>query len=153
LKFKCNVEILVRAQRRSLLRVACAYRTVSAEAIQVKVRRQKILHQRVGARGEGEESLLSDSQRRWNGGENGAWTRALIPNISTWIGRKHGELEFHLTQALTGHGCFAAFLHKIGKEQEDRCWYCAERDDAEHTLFVCEAWDEERLALMRKTMH
>jgi hypothetical protein len=62
-------------------------------------------------------------------------------------------LEFHLTQALTGHGCFAAFLHKIGKEQEDRCWYCSERDDAEHTLFVCEAWDEERLALMRKTMH
>jgi hypothetical protein len=162
LKFKCNVEILVRAQRRSLLRVACAYRTVSTEAIQVitgtlpvdlQVRRQKILHQRVGARSEVEESLLSEWQRRWNGGENGAWTRALIPNISTWIGRKHGELEFHLTLALTGHGCFAAFLHKIGKEQEDRCWYCAERDDAEHTLFVCEAWDEERLALMRKTMH
>jgi hypothetical protein len=58
-----------------------------------------------------------------------------------------------LPQALTGHGCFPAFLHTIGKQQDDYCCYCGERDGAEHTLFVCEEWDKERLALMQKTTH
>jgi hypothetical protein len=60
-------------------------------------------------------------------------------------------LTYYLTQALSGHGCFASFLLKIGKEETDGCWFCGDRDDPEHTLFVCERWDRERLLLMRKT--
>jgi hypothetical protein len=98
-------------------------------------------------------NYLCEWQRRWEDEQKAAWTRTLIPNISRWARRKHGELEFHLIQALTGHECFAAFLHRIGREQDDRCCYCGDKDDVEHTLFLCEAWDRERLALMRKIMY
>jgi hypothetical protein len=162
LKYKRNTDILVSAQRRALLRIASAYKTTSAEAIQVitgvlpvdlQVRRLNLLYRTTRARSEVDEALLCEWQRRWVSGEKAAWTRTLIPDISMWVKKKHGELDYHLTQALTGHGCFAAFLHRIGKEQDDRCWYCGDTDDVEHTLFVCEEWDGERLVLMKQTMH
>jgi hypothetical protein len=52
---------------------------------------------------------------------------------------------------LSGHGCFASFLKKIGKKNTDSCWYCPDRDDAEHTLFRCPRWDGLRLEAMQKT--
>jgi hypothetical protein len=162
LKYKRNTDILVSAQRRALLRIASAYKTTSAEAIQVitgvlpvdlQVRRLNLLYRTARARSEVDEALLCEWQRRWVSGEKAAWTRTLIPDISMWVKKKHGELDYHLTQALTGHGCFATFLRRIGKEQDDRCWYCGGTDDVEHTLFVCEEWDGERLVLMKQTMH
>ncbi|KAJ3616517.1 hypothetical protein MTP99_019814, partial [Tenebrio molitor] len=135
LKYKRNTDILVSAQRRALLRIASAYKTTSAEAIQVitgvlpvdlQVRRLNLLYRTARARSEVDEALLCEWQRRWVSGEKAAWTRTLIPDISMWVKKKHGELDYHLTQALTGHGCFAAFLHRIGKEQDDRCWYCGD---------------------------
>jgi hypothetical protein len=162
LKYKRNTDILVSAQRRALLRIASAYKTTSAEAIQVitgvlpvdlQVRRLNLLYRTARARSEVDEALLCEWQRRWVSGEKAAWTRTLIPDISMWVKKKHGELDYHLTQALTGHGCFATFLRRIGKEQDDRCWYCGDTDDVEHTLFVCEEWDGERLVLMKQTMH
>jgi len=42
-------------------------------------------------------------------------------------------------------GCFGQYLHKIGKEESSKCHHCQdENDSAEHTLFECPAWDEDR---------
>jgi hypothetical protein len=94
---------------------------------------------------------MNEWQCIWNGTSKEIWTRTLIPDIRAWAERKHGELNYHLTQALSGHGCFASFLQKIGKQETDICWFCEDRDDPEHTLFVCERWDRERLLFMQKT--
>lgn len=58
------------------------------------------------------------------------------------------EANYYLTQALTGHGCFSAYLHRIGKKTSASCVFCKYPvDDAEHTIFFCNKWKEERKAL------
>ncbi|KAJ3617034.1 hypothetical protein MTP99_009165 [Tenebrio molitor] len=152
---------LKRIVRQNAARVSSAYRTASTEALEViagfppidllVAERTRLYEEGRESRPAAREWLLQKWQERWQQTEKGAWTRKLIPRVKPWLERKHGELDFHLIQALTGHGCFAAFLHRIGKQQDDGCWYCGVSDDAEHTLFVCEKWDHERLSLMRKT--
>ncbi|XP_018355614.1 PREDICTED: uncharacterized protein LOC108756371 [Trachymyrmex septentrionalis] len=77
---------------------------------------------------------------------------AIRPVFPAWIDRRHGQLSFHLTQILTGHGCFGAYLQRIGKERSARCHHCRRSvvDDAQHTLQDCEAWREERAELQEE---
>lgn len=59
---------------------------------------------------------------------------AILPNLNDWIERKHDSVSFHLTQLLTGHGCFNSYLYKIGKTDSPICAHCGrEHDTAEHT--------------------
>lgn len=75
-------------------------------------------------------------------------THRLKKDVGKWHKRKHGEVDFHLSQALSGHGCFGAYLHKIGKAPTTACWYCDfPHNDAEHTIFVCDAWHGARKSL------
>ena len=46
---------------------------------------------------------------RWHGEQTGRWTYHLIPELATWLNRKHGEVGFYLAQALSSHGCFNAY--------------------------------------------
>ncbi|XP_027838642.2 uncharacterized protein LOC114120802 [Aphis gossypii] len=47
-------------------------------------------------------------------------------------------LSFHMTQALTGHGCFQQYLFKMGRANSPRYTLCYHEDDtAEHSLFDC----------------
>ena len=34
------------------------------------------------------------------------------------------------------------YLKPIGKQDNESCWYCQERDTPEHTLFICQRWVE-----------
>lgn len=80
-------------------------------------------------------------QEEWNEARNGRWTRRLIQDIGKWIRRRHGCISFHLTQMLTGHGCFGAYLFRFKRRQSPVCVDCgAEEDDAEHTVFRCDRW-------------
>lgn len=75
---------------------------------------------------------------------------AVGPNLEEWVSRKWGHLTYRLTQIFTGHGCFGAFLCRIGREATPRCHHCAAPDDtAQHTLEACHAWDREREDLTR----
>ncbi|KAL0810963.1 hypothetical protein ABMA28_010257 [Loxostege sticticalis] len=66
-----------------------------------------------------------------------------------WVQRQHGRLSYRLTQVLTNHGCFGAFLCLIGREESPRCHHCdAEKDTAQHTLATCPAWARERNVLI-----
>lgn len=65
--------------------------------------------------------------------------------FSDWITRRHGGMNYSLTQILTGHGCFNAYLERIKKLESALCTYCEGFiDDAEHTLCQCEEWNTER---------
>ena len=87
-------------------------------------------------------------QKRWDHRSAEKWTHELIPDIEKWIKRKHGELNFYLTQVLTGHGNFSAYLHRFRKIDSPRCIECAhETEDVRHTLFVCKRWEDNRQSL------
>lgn len=73
------------------------------------------------------------------------WTHRLIPSIAPWMNKKHGYVTFHLTQFLTGHGCFPEYLHRFGKLESPACWYCGHEEvNAKHTIFDCDAWETRR---------
>ena len=153
---KTHMQKLASVQRRSALRVAVAYRTVSKDAtlviagtapVDLLAAERKARY--AGAKKQdAREATMTEWQRLWDASHDGRWTHRLIPNIRQWIERKHGELGYHLTQLLSGHGCFGKYLKFIKKEETERCHHCsAGSDDAEHTTFVCEAWEDQRRKL------
>lgn len=72
----------------------------------------------------------------------GQWTKRLISARTPWIERKHGAVDYYLTQALTGHGAFNAYLKRFKKRRSAQCRYCGEANDtAEHTILNCTEWD------------
>ncbi|XP_046481057.1 uncharacterized protein [Neodiprion pinetum] len=163
---KRNEARLEAVARTCALRVITAYRTVSTEvamvlAGMVPLRLMAEERGRIAARGaEGtgrsgpagaairREERMTTIERwdaRWRDGEKGGWTRQAIPTLGPWLDRRHGHLNYHLTQGLTGHGCFGSYLKRIGKEEDARCHHCtAECDDPEHTWFRCPAWEAQR---------
>uniref|UniRef100_T1HTB1 Reverse transcriptase zinc-binding domain-containing protein n=1 Tax=Rhodnius prolixus TaxID=13249 RepID=T1HTB1_RHOPR len=75
------------------------------------------------------------------GETRGRWTAVLLPDVRSWVGRGFGEVDYYLTQLLSGHGYFREFLRKIGKRSVGNCPHCSGiRDDAHHTFFECERW-------------
>lgn len=157
---------LIRPQRTAALRTIRGYRTVSDEAALVLacmipadlvgLERRRI-GQRLsavldpgeqrpskGAVKRQERSLtLTRWQTRWRTSSKAAWTRRVIPDVVRWTGRTVPwvPLTYHMTQALTGHGCFQAYLHRMARAASPRCVHCsADSDTVEHTLFECAEW-------------
>lgn len=76
---------------------------------------------------------------------------AIVPRLESWMGRSAGSISFHLTQILTGHGCFGKFLFKIGKRDSAACKFCNhDLDDIIHTLRDCSTWDPQRNRMKAK---
>ena len=74
----------------------------------------------------------------------------LIPELATWLDRKYGQVGLYLAQALSGHGCFNAYLKRFKQRDDESCRYCGSLvENAEHTLFVCARWAAERKAVGR----
>lgn len=172
MKYANSRETVNAAQRDATRREICAYKTISAEAAAaiagtppahlLITERARLWKRRLASLGRPDARILQRSakeeereetvrqwQREWNVTTKGKWTRTLIPDLRRWINRK-GEVSYHLTQAMSGHGCFNAFLHKIGKRTTRRCYHCGDpEDDAEHAIFRC----EEGADLRRNSLH
>jgi len=74
---------------------------------------------------------------------------AILPCLNEWMTRTWGGLSFHITQLLTGHGCFGTFLKRIGKAESALCAFCnLEDDSAEHTIWRCPEWGCDRIELV-----
>ncbi|XP_017786933.1 PREDICTED: uncharacterized protein LOC108569765 [Nicrophorus vespilloides] len=123
--------LLETVQRKSAIRICSAYRTISRDAVKVIAGMPPI-------------ELLATERKETDCGKDDklqrsarVWTRRLIPEIKAWINRNHDEVTLHLTQALSGQGCFSKYLHFIAKKEDDKCWYCEDNDNPEHTLFSC----------------
>jgi len=94
------------------------------------------------------DQTMRDWQKEWNDTEKGQWTKTLIKEITPWVTRKFGSIDFYLTQMLTCHGCFGNYLFKFKKRHTAECVDCkVEIDDAEHTLFRCNRWWRARMEL------
>ncbi|XP_057341662.1 uncharacterized protein LOC130678466 [Microplitis mediator] len=163
LKVECYRRRLASVQRRDALRIACAYRTVSEAAVMVIAgvipidllgfERRRIWDarragkeplERVKAR-EREETLKL-WQERWEYAETGRWTFRLIERVRDWISRKEGEVDYYLSQFLSGHGQFNEYLYRMRIRTDPYCQYCPQVvDSAEHTFFSCQRWSEIRL--------
>lgn len=154
--------ILIKSQRRGLMRVVSSYRTVSAEALQViagiptidlLAKERRLLYESGQGhlpqiKKEEREKTIEEWQSRWNSLEDKAqWTKALIPNLREWVHCKHRSVSFHLTQFLSGHGAFRKFTYKIKKTRDDKCLYCGSEDSPEHTIFICPRWQTLRREL------
>ena len=78
------------------------------------------------------------------------WTGSLILSIDSWIRRNFVEINYFLTQFLSGHGYFRQYLHRMGKVTDAGCVYSEETsDNAENTLFYCIQWQDEKNMLIR----
>jgi len=56
--------------------------------------------------------LLEKRKARSSLAEKGEWTRTVICDLDQWMFRSHGQINFHLTQVLSGHGCFNGYLDR-----------------------------------------
>ena len=164
---------LFSAQRLVTLRIVSAYRTVSTSAMLVlasfppidlfaeerqetsQLRKeltctdlQEIARAKEAICKDGRRRLVEKWKMRWHGEQTGRWNYRLIPELATWLNRKHGEVGFYLAQALSVHGCFNAYLRRFKKRDEETCCYCDfPVDTAEHALFVCAKWGVARETL------
>lgn len=160
LKAEYRRKALGAAQRTAALRSASAYRTVSEAAVLVisstipielvAAERKKRWEQKYYSEGrltanEVRAHSMEQWQSMWQNQTCGRWTAKLIPNLAVWVNRSFGEVNYYLTQLLSGHGYFRKYLHRMGKCDGPSCIYGdADIDDAEHTFFNCCKWREER---------
>jgi len=159
-----NKKTLASPQRKMALRVISAYCTVSNEAAMVVagivpihiLALERALMERSKSTGILKDVARADANARsmlkwqseWEAASNGRWTFRLIPNVQQWTERRFGQVSFHMTQALTGHGCFNAYLCRFKKRDDSVCMYCQHPvDDAEHTVFLCDRWWRQRREL------
>ncbi|KAJ8983451.1 hypothetical protein NQ317_013326 [Molorchus minor] len=134
------------------IRICSAYRTISTEGVGViagvppiELLIEEIQEKYTGTdKTTAKRNLMDRWQEKWNRGKYGQWTYRLIPVIQTWLGRPYGEVDYFLTQALSGHGCFRKYLYDRRRAEADACKYCGGQDDPEHTLFVCRRWNDTR---------
>lgn len=147
-------------QRRGALRIASSYRTVSEAAVLVISNvvpidllafERKHIYDRAGELGrklataEARANTLEAWQQRWARTTNGRWTHRLIPSIEEWSNREHGEVNFYLSQFLTGHGYFRKYLFGLKRVRNPLCKGCENAEDtAEHTFFECLRWTDLR---------
>lgn len=164
-RWKKRSNALLAVQRASALRITSAYRTVSAAAVLViagtipidlKIQEKMKIWKKKKANTleEGDEEEIRQGtlqawQTRWSGESKARWTTKLLPHLRNWLERKTGDVNYYLTQMLTGHGYFRKYLYKIGKCSTPYCLYEEEDtiDDAEHTFFGCSRWSQKRTEL------
>lgn len=160
LKTKRNRMKLNSAFRLMAMRVTSAYRTISSEAVCVIAgmipicitleediecyERRRTSQVRTLVR----TASMTKWQQEWDSTEKGRWTHRLIPDVSTWVNRKHGEVNFHLTQFLSGHGCFRQYLHRFGHAASPFCPECENVEETpEHVVFICPRFEEVRRSM------
>lgn len=161
MKAKRYKNMLTGVQRKTLLRVIRGYRTISTEAAQViagAVPIHLLVEERAKKRSmqRQRQNVVSgacrrETMQRWQGeweerSSKAEWTKTLIPDIGVWVLCGFRMSSFHLTQVLTGHGCFGTYTKRIGKTLTDECVYCGNgvTDDVQHTVFVCPRWEAQR---------
>lgn len=148
------------------MRVTRAYRTVSFEAatliasmlpITMLAKEQTVARNaanRAQALKVAPKESMKKWQQEWDNTNKGRWTHRLIRDVEKWANRGHDYIDYNLTQALTNHGYFNAYLCKIKKVNSPKCsCYDADVDDANHTLFNCDTFEIWRRQLSGEIGH
>lgn len=76
------------------------------------------------------------------------WTHRLIPDVAAWQSRNHGDVTFHLSQVLSGHGFFREYLCRMGFTSSPDCRMCPTiPETVEHAMFECPRFADARAPL------
>ncbi|KAJ8909997.1 hypothetical protein NQ315_008928 [Exocentrus adspersus] len=153
--------MLVPTQRKGLLRLACAYRTVSSAKVQAIVGIPPIdllVEERTAIHDSDPEQALElrrrlarirtleEWKRRWEeNADTSQWTRTIISDLEAWVIFPHRRAEYFLTQFLSGHGSFNSYLCRIGRKKSDVCEQCQESDMPEHVMVHCPQFADNKL--------
>jgi hypothetical protein len=164
---KRNKVKLDRVYRLAAARVVSAYRTVSYDAVCViagMLPIRLVILEDCRCYESGNRALtktdrsrhkaksIQDWQEEWDGSVKGRWTHRLIPSVKDWMERPHGEVNFHMTEFLSGHGGFRDYLHRIGRAQSPNCPHCVQAiESPEHVFFECSRFLEGRKELYKLT--
>lgn len=151
--------------RNAALRVCCAYRTVSDDAAFViagiiptdilareaaRIWSSRGQFQSQSAINDARGSSIEEWQVRWSTSAKGRWTHTLIPDVRIWYNRRHGCVNYYITQFLSGHGCFRSYLYRFGLDSSPLCPYCVGAvEDPEHVFFFCPRFRSQRNNLER----
>lgn len=151
---KTHMNKLEKIQRRMTLGITRAYRTTSTPALQVLagvIPINLMILERANTFGlddEEKQRQRDETLRVWNEcwarETRGAWTRRLMPDIRQWVTRQHGDITYYIAQVFSNHGCFFSYLHRFKRADSPSCRYCHQEDTAEHTLFECSQWTQQR---------
>uniref|UniRef100_A0A2M4CS98 Putative retrovirus-related pol polyprotein from type-1 retrotransposable element n=1 Tax=Anopheles darlingi TaxID=43151 RepID=A0A2M4CS98_ANODA len=153
-----NLIKLNRTYRLMTMRVISAYRTISSEAacviasmmpIGIILAEDRACNSRRGTRDAREvarRESVARWQSQWDQAKDGRWTHRLIRDLGLWLSRRHGEVDFFLTQFLSGHGCFRSYLHRFGHAGSPACPECGSgvEETPEHVVFECPRFAAER---------
>ncbi|XP_046145587.1 uncharacterized protein LOC123988876 [Osmia bicornis bicornis] len=121
------------------------FRTIESCSSATDGEGQNSAREKTKIRNEEREVTMRKWQEEWVISTKGRWTYRLIPKIDEWQEWGPKILNYHLTQVLTGHGCFGTYLKEIGKADTDVCWFCQDAtDDPEHFLLNCTRWERQR---------
>lgn len=150
-----------RTHRTGVLRVASAFQTVSYDAACVVASTIPLVllleedircHDEKVARGSPgpdirkrqREETMGRWQQQWTAGAGqprspGMKTRRIIPDIMSWVNRKHGEIDFYLSQLFTGHGFLRSYFVEKGiLDGSPNCPVCEHQvEDVDHVMFHC----------------
>ncbi|CAB0032474.1 unnamed protein product [Trichogramma brassicae] len=107
-------------------------------------------HRDDAGRGNERQETLRRWQVQWDQSTKGRWTYRLIPDNKKWVERRHGEMAYHLTQLLTGHGYFRHHSQRYDNNASARCpVFPDETENAEHVFFHFPRFEREREGLQR----
>lgn len=164
LETKRHREALERLQRRILLRVTSSYRTVAKMTVQVLAgippihllaeEQSTLSNTKTGDpktnRARARERTLDRWQRIWaHNEETSTWTKTLIPDLRPWVKCNFRAVDYFLSQFLSGHGHFQAYLKRYRLSEDVSCRYCRCYDTPEHAVLICGRWAAERGQLER----
>ena len=155
---KKNVNIIRKTLRPLKRSLCCSYRTVSDFSLDVLsgiqpanllVKKKKLMTLYKDRKDQIEEEINEEWKEIWNKNNSDRWLKTLIKNFDEWIYRKHGNVDFYITQFMTGHGNFQRYLYKTKNCESPYCISCTDRieDSVEHTFFECSHFVKERLEL------
>lgn len=152
LKKKTIYQKILSVQRKIGIKICRAYRTIPTQTALVlgKITPIDLKIQQINGKAT-QQDTLNNWQQKWEAETKGSWTKELIQDIRPWLERKHGETNYYLTQALTNHGSFAHYIHRIGKLEHSDCKTCKQEDTAEHAIFKCKKFTEERQKCEKET--
>lgn len=155
--------MILRAQRKVLLAVTGAYGTTSTEACPVlagvlpldleivKRGRMARCRRRNGSVEEVRELELEavrSWQTRWSESVKGRPLYNFLPEVEDRLRCSWLEVGHDVSQFLTEHGAFMAYLHRFAKSATDECAACGRVDTALHVVFDCAGVLDARRALI-----
>lgn len=89
------------------------------------------------------KGMLTIWQAEWEKVPVSSWTKHLFLTVKSAL-EAPLFANFFLTQALTGHGVFGSYLHKIGKLPTPNCPICLTEEEPEHVFVTCPRFEAGR---------